>query len=72
MNSSKALTAWNTAIPAPDMVRHPSARALASKTASLRVLEKSGFKPGPETGDENGTADGRPTLSLILEQPKWM
>ena len=29
VNSSKALTAWNTAIPAPDMVRHPSARALA-------------------------------------------
>lgn len=47
-------------------------RALASNAASLNVLEKAGFKRIGEGPDTVGNAAGRPTIYLMLEQPKWM
>lgn len=47
-------------------------RALASNAASLNVLEKVGFKRIGEGLDTVGNAAGRPTVYLMLEQPKWM
>lgn len=47
-------------------------RALAENTASLNVLEKAGFKRVREGLDTVGNAAGRPTVYLMLEQPKWM
>ena len=47
-------------------------RALASNAASLNVLEKAGFKRVGEGPDTIGNAAGRPTVYLMLEQPKWM
>jgi RimJ/RimL family protein N-acetyltransferase len=47
-------------------------RTLASNTASLNVLEKAGFKRIGEGLDTVGNAAGRPTIYLLLEQPKWM
>lgn len=47
-------------------------RALTSNAASLNVLEKAGFKRIGEGLDTVGNAAGRPTVYLMLEQPKWM
>lgn len=47
-------------------------RALASNAASLRVLEKAGFKRLREGTDETGTLKGLPVVFLTLEQPRWM
>lgn len=46
-------------------------RALASNTASLRVLEKAGFHRIGEGLDQVGTTAGKPAIFLMLEQPKW-
>lgn len=47
-------------------------RALASNTASLKVLEKTGFKRLREGTDETGTLRGKPMIFLSREQPRWM
>lgn len=47
-------------------------RALATNAASLNVLEKAGFKRIGEGIDTVGNAAGKPTIYLMLEQPKWM
>jgi RimJ/RimL family protein N-acetyltransferase len=47
-------------------------RALASNTASLKVLEKTGFKRVGEGTDDAGTLKGKPIIFLMREQPRWM
>jgi RimJ/RimL family protein N-acetyltransferase len=47
-------------------------RALASNAGSLNVLEKAGFKRIGEGLDTVGHSAGKPTVYLMLEQPKWM
>ena len=48
------------------------ARALASNTASLNVLEKAGFQRVREGVDESGAHQHQPIVVLELEQPRWM
>ncbi|MFY8032622.1 MAG: GNAT family N-acetyltransferase [Devosia sp.] len=48
------------------------ARALASNAGSLNVLEKAGFRRLREDIETIGTGAGKPTVYLLLEQPKWM
>lgn len=47
-------------------------RALATNTASLHVLENAGFRRVREGADEAGTLEGKPMISFLLEQPRWM
>lgn len=47
------------------------ARAIASNSASLNVLEKAGFKRIGEGPDPIAHRDGAPVVSLEHEQPKW-
>lgn len=48
------------------------ARALAANTASLRVLEKSGFQRTGTGLEEQGPRAGEPLVYLLREQPRWM
>ena len=48
------------------------ARALASNTASLNVLEKAGFRRVREGTDDEGAWRGKPVIFLLREQPRWM
>lgn len=50
---------------------HLRARALADNAASLRVLEKAGFKRTGEAVDTIGHNADKPVVLLALEQPKW-
>lgn len=52
--------------------RQIKSRALATNAASLRVLEKAGFKQVREGTGEAGALKGRPVIFLLLEQPRWM
>jgi RimJ/RimL family protein N-acetyltransferase len=47
-------------------------RALATNTASLRVLEKAGFKRVGESTGETGAFKDQKVVTLLLEQPRWM
>lgn len=47
------------------------ARALADNAASLRVLEKTGFRVVRQGLEESGAHAGRPVTYLELEQPRW-
>ncbi len=47
-----------------------AARALVGNAGSLNVLKKAGFVPTGEGPDPAGR--NRPTIYLMLEQPKWM
>ena len=50
-----------------------AARAFADNTASLNVLQKLGFKRlGKGKATRGAIADGRPTVELELERPRWM
>lgn len=46
-------------------------RALASNLGSLNVLAKAGFVRLREDIETIGTGAGKPTVYLMLEQPKW-
>lgn len=48
------------------------ARVLAENTASLRVLDKVGFTRLRESADPADSLEGRPTVFLQQEQPRWM
>ncbi len=48
------------------------ARALASNAGSLHVLEKAGFKRTRQGAHDRGAQDGKPTVFLEREQPRWM
>lgn len=47
------------------------ARALATNSGSLNVLEKAGFQRTGEAIETLGNCTGKPTVYLTLEQPKW-
>jgi RimJ/RimL family protein N-acetyltransferase len=49
-----------------------AARALADNAGSLNVLTKAGFKPTAKSKRAKNPKDGRPTIELELERPRWM
>jgi RimJ/RimL family protein N-acetyltransferase len=49
-----------------------AARALADNDGSLNVLEKVGFKRVGKAKRDAGPKDGKPTVLLELERPRWM
>jgi RimJ/RimL family protein N-acetyltransferase len=49
-----------------------ASRALADNAASLRVLEKTGFKRVGKAKGEAGPLRGKPIVLLELERPRWM
>jgi RimJ/RimL family protein N-acetyltransferase len=49
-----------------------AARALADNAGSLNVLTKAGFKPTAKSKLAKSPKDGRPTIELELERPRWM
>jgi RimJ/RimL family protein N-acetyltransferase len=49
-----------------------AARVLNGNAASLRVLEKAGFRVMREGTDDKGVLKGRPITVLMVEQPRWM
>jgi RimJ/RimL family protein N-acetyltransferase len=59
--------AWDTGL-----VEQIRARALASNSQSLRVLEKAGFQRLREGDDPSGKHPGVLTVFLLLGRPKWM
>jgi RimJ/RimL family protein N-acetyltransferase len=46
-------------------------RALKSNSASLRVLDKVGFRVDREGTDDAGTLAGQPIVFLTLDRPRW-
>lgn len=68
---SEAVKALLEAAFATKLYPRIKSRALASNAASLNVLEKAGFIRTHEALDTLGNAAGKPTVYLMLEQPKW-
>lgn len=48
------------------------ARTLATNAASLKLLEKVGFRRLREGTDDTGAWKGNPVVFLMREQPRWM
>ncbi|MBN9308389.1 MAG: GNAT family N-acetyltransferase [Devosia sp.] len=68
---SEAVKALLEAAFATHLYPRIKARALASNSGSLNVLEKAGFVRLREDIETPGTGAGKPTVYLMLEQPKW-
>ncbi|MBN9317302.1 MAG: GNAT family N-acetyltransferase [Devosia sp.] len=68
---SEAVKALLEAAFATHLYPRIKARALASNSGSLNVLEKAGFVRLREDIETLGTGAGKPTVYLMLEQPKW-
>ena len=69
---SEAVKALLEAAFATGLFPRIKSRALASNARSLNVLGKAGFLRRREEIETIGTGAGKPTVYLMLEQPKWM
>ena len=69
---SEAVRALLDAAFATRLYPRVGAKALADNTASLRVLEKSGFQRTGMGVEEQGPRAGEPLVHLLREQPRWM
>lgn len=69
---SEAVRALLDAAFATRLYPRVGARALAANTASLRVLEKSGFRRIGTGIEEQGLSAGEPLVHLERDQPRWM